>query len=302
MVVRLVTAIASAALTAAALAGCAAAPEVLIAEARDDAAARGFQARTLQTSSYGLFSLRRDGGPDAIVHVYLEGDGFAWDRPNRPSFNPTPRNPVAMRLAMADPAPQVVYLARPCQYRALAEEPLCDRDVWSVDRYAPAEIQAVREALDQVKAESGARSVGLNGYSGAGPILIALAAERDDVAYLRTVAATLDPVAFTTWHGVTPLRRPVSTREALAALKDLPQAHYVSKGDAVIPPALSEKALRAAGLLDAAAGCVAFTVLDGPPHGGPWPLDAAALARRPGCAAAGASSETARATTAGSLR
>lgn len=272
-----------------ALAACAAAPEALLTDLRGEAVRDGFEPQIRQTSTYGLFGLnrfRRDAAAtgEPILHLYLEGDGFAWRRPSRPSDNPTPRNPVAMALARRDPAPLVAYLARPCQFRDLAQEPLCRPSVWTLDRYAPAEIQAVREAVDRIKAESGAARIGLNGFSGAGAILAVLAAERDDVAYLRTIAGNLEPTAFTAHHRVTPLKRPANAAAALRRLAQLPQTHLVGGSDRIVPPGLTRSVLEQAGLMSAARGCVAFQILDGVDHAGPWPLDADALSRRPRCA------------------
>ena len=56
-------------------------------------------------------------GPVDEVHVYIEGDGYAWATTTDPSDDPTPINPLALRLAAVDDAPNVLYLARPCQFR-----------------------------------------------------------------------------------------------------------------------------------------------------------------------------------------
>ncbi len=48
--------------------------------------------------------------------VYIEGDGRAYVNRRTPSNDPTPGNPMALRLALADPSLRVLYLGRPCQY------------------------------------------------------------------------------------------------------------------------------------------------------------------------------------------
>lgn len=41
------------------------------------------------------------------VHVYIEGDGHAWNQRGRPSLDPTPKNPVGLKLAASDSHPNV---------------------------------------------------------------------------------------------------------------------------------------------------------------------------------------------------
>ena len=79
----------------------------------------GLQKVVHRTSTYQILAFRstaqRIGGR---LHVYLEGDGQAFvSQGGYASSDPTPRNPLALRLAIQDnSANAVVYLARPCQY------------------------------------------------------------------------------------------------------------------------------------------------------------------------------------------
>jgi len=59
------------------------------------------------------------------IHVYIEGDGNSWKNKYTLSDNPTPKQPIALQLALQDPHHQVIYLARPCQYTPLGLDPLC---------------------------------------------------------------------------------------------------------------------------------------------------------------------------------
>ena len=47
--------------------------------------------------------------------------------------------------------PNVVYLARPCQYTPHAQDPLCQAKFWSSHRYAPEVIAAVNDVLNAIK-------------------------------------------------------------------------------------------------------------------------------------------------------
>ena len=73
--------------------------------------------------------------PDAprVLHVYLDGDGSPWTG-REPTDDPTPRNPLVLRLMALDAAPRI-YLGRPC-YHGLANAPRCTPALWTTRRYA----------------------------------------------------------------------------------------------------------------------------------------------------------------------
>ena len=83
------------------LAGCGATDlEARRALAGNLAAGRGWQLETIAVPPFRLATWH---GPmrGPVLTVYLEGDGFAWATPSRPSFNPTPGDPVGLKLALA---------------------------------------------------------------------------------------------------------------------------------------------------------------------------------------------------------
>lgn len=51
------------------------------------------------------------------IRIYIEGDGRAWESKTKLSMNPTPSNPVALKLAIVDPLKSVAYIARPGQFQ-----------------------------------------------------------------------------------------------------------------------------------------------------------------------------------------
>ena len=58
------------------------------------------------------------------LFVYVEGDGTPWIREHRLSIDPTPVNPVLLRL-MLPASHAAIYLGRPC-YFGLATSPGCN--------------------------------------------------------------------------------------------------------------------------------------------------------------------------------
>lgn len=104
------------------------------------------------------------------MHVYIEGDGYAWVTRNRISGDPTPRQPLALELASLDPAPNVVYIARPCQYTSLDTSYACDEAYWTGLRFAEEVINSMNGAVEWIVQENKIPSVDMIGYSGARPL------------------------------------------------------------------------------------------------------------------------------------
>ena len=175
---------------------------------------------------------------DALT-VYIEGDGFAWISPSQPSLDPTPNNPVGLKLALANPGGNAAYLARLCQYID-ADARGCSQRYWTEQRFAPEVIEASDKALDALKARFSARQLTLVGYSGGGAVATLLAARRNDVTNLITVAGNLDHAAWTRHHRTKPLTGSLNPADARDALKEIRQWHFAGGQDRIMPPELIE--------------------------------------------------------------
>jgi predicted esterase len=225
------------------LAGCAGAPDPAsrLATAQALAAGRALSALQLQTRSFTLAAWAGAAGSaqDGLLSVYIEGDGLAWLSSQTPSNDPTPVDPLALRLAVAQPGGAVAYLARPCQYKGAADA-RCSQRYWTGERFAEAVIDASDQALDQLKARAGARRLLLVGYSGGGAVAALLAQRRNDVAGLATVAGNLDPNGWTRLHRVSPLLGSLDPMTARHALSRLPQWHWVGSADRNMPATLAQ--------------------------------------------------------------
>jgi len=198
------------------------------------AAQAGFRPVSFDAPPFTLAGWQRGTGP--VLVAYIEGDGLAWLSRYRLSDDPTPRQPTALQLAAADPSPAVLYLGRPCQYVEKTDARGCGPQYWSSHRFAPEVIAAVNRALDQAKARAGAGRLVLVGYSGGGAVAALAAARRSDVAAWATVAAPLDPHAWTRWHGVSPLTGSLDPMDDAARLAALPQLHFAGANDEIVPP------------------------------------------------------------------
>lgn len=166
--------------------------------------------------------------------VYLEGDGLAWQSPSTVSPDPTPVNPLALRLALRQPGGKAAYLARPCQFRDLKKSPVCEEKYWTSHRFAPEVIEAADVAVSKLRDLAKANSVRLVGYSGGGAVAALLAARRNDVNQLITVAGNLDQAAWTGAHHLLPLAGSLNPADFASKLGALPQLHLVGGKDWIV--------------------------------------------------------------------
>ncbi|MFO0995338.1 MAG: alpha/beta hydrolase [Alphaproteobacteria bacterium] len=208
-----------------------------------DAAARqrGWERVAIDTGPFLLVGYRSFGAPeDRELTVYIEGDGTAWLTPTQQSTDPTPRHAQAWALALLDPSPNRLYLARPCQYQSPERLARCDPAYWSVRRYSEEVIAAMSEAITVANDDLGARRIVLIGYSGGGTVAALIAARRPDVARLVTVAANLDHAEWTRRMNATPLDGSLNPVDQAGALARIPQVHFVGEDDRIVPKAIAE--------------------------------------------------------------
>lgn len=175
--------------------------------------------------------------------VYIESDGAPWRVPDEPPFDPTPHKPMVLQMAASDPSTAVGYLGRPCQYltpNALAE---CDPALWMLGRFSEDAVAATNASLTAMKSRARASAINLVGYSGGGAIAALVAARRDDVKCLVTVAAPLDSDAWTSAIGVSRLSYSLNPADIAGKLRPLTQTHFRGRRDTLVPPATSRRFL-----------------------------------------------------------
>ena len=78
-------------------------------KADEVALAAGFGKILITTNPFVLTAYVRLSKPGQPVHIYIEGDGYAWVTPTRISGDPTPRDPMMLSLAGKDRAANVIY-------------------------------------------------------------------------------------------------------------------------------------------------------------------------------------------------
>ncbi len=229
------------------------------------AASSGLRRMDISTGTFALVSHVRFGNAP-VLRIYFEGDGHAWLTRATPSDDPTPWNPVALKLASVDPAPSVAYLARPCQYVDLDSDRYCRRYYWTDGRFAESVIASMNAAVDQLLVASGARSLELVGFSGGGAVAVLIAARRHDVVNIRTVAAVLDTTVWTEQQHLGLLTGSLNPADFADALVDIPQRHFRGTEDSIVDDAV----VRAFVGRFRRHGCVSGESVAGAGHGDGW--------------------------------
>ena len=227
----------------------------------------GFTEVRFPTEHFTLYGQFRPGDREGrkTLRVYIEGDGHAWSTRTRPSGDPTPLNPVGLRLAISDPSHDpVLYLARPCQFVTGSDLRNCSAKYWTSARLAPEVINSLGKGINKAKATCGAEDIILIGFSGGGGAAALLAARRTDVIFLGTVAGNLDTDAWTKLHGINPLAESLNPIAVAPSLQNMPQLHLSSTDDTIMPPEISGR------FCHAARQPQSCRVVKGVPHGGEW--------------------------------
>ena len=244
---------------AAALCGCASPGTRLEQLARQ----QNHRLSTLSTAQFDLrVALPNAPQPDSRLRVYLEGDGRAWITATQSSLDPTPHDLLLARLALRDPRPSV-YLARPCQF---IQSPGCAPRYWTHARFAQEIVDSLSEALDQLQQRHGNRDFELIGYSGGGALVLLLAAARDDIAQVQTLAGNLSPRRWTQRLELAPLHGSLEPLDFAERLRALPQRHLAGSEDQVVPASLLEEYAARLGPAD----CLELQRLAGVDHHAGW--------------------------------
>ncbi len=203
----------------------------------EQAAAHSWRRDAIEAKPFTLLTLERHAASPSVLTVYIEGDGRAWLDRSTPSSNPTPERPVGLRLALADPAANILYLGRPCQYLAPQDVSGCDVRYWTGYRYAPEVVAALSQAIDRRKT-AGDSGIELIGYSGGGVLAALVAARRTDVRRIVTVAANLDLAAWTRTLGVDAMENSLDPAREADRLAGTAQYHLAGGSDDIVPPSV----------------------------------------------------------------
>ena len=178
--------------------------------------------------------------PNDTLHVYIEGDGTPYWEPDLIATDPTPRNPLMLRLMALDAAPSI-FLGRPC-YFALYRDRACAPLFWTLRRYGPEVLDSMESVLRSQIQSSGATRIELIGHSGGGTLAVLLAQRINSVSHVVTIGANLDIDAWCELHHFTPLLGSLNPSDQPPQRKNLQTTHWVGQNDTNTPPALLQTA------------------------------------------------------------
>ncbi len=223
-----------------------------------------FRKSVLSSNTFHLLTYSKiDAKQRDKVNIYIEGDGLAWKGRYQVSSNPTPVNPLALKLAASDTASNVVYIGRPCQYIDLKYETRCNSSFWTDARFAQEVVDSINQVISELVQQYHFKEINLFGYSGGGALAVLVAAQRSDVKLIGTVAANLNHKEFTKIHKVTPLKNSLDAIDVADKVKNIEQFHFIGGKDRAVP---SEVILSYVKRVNAAGGNAKFRVITDATH------------------------------------
>lgn len=178
-----------------------------------------------------------DAGANATLHVYLDGDGTPWLTPRLVAADPSPRDPLVLRLMLSDSAP-TLYLGRPC-YLELDDRDTCPSRYWTNQRYSEEVVASLATGLQTFLADHRFEQLVLIGFSGGGTLAMLLAPRLPKTVAVVTLGANLDPDAWTRHHGYLPLTGSLNPMLANPLSSHVYQLHLVGSEDDNILPTVS---------------------------------------------------------------
>lgn len=187
-----------------------------------------FAYKPIRTNEYTIASWQKSEQPDSDnIHIYIEGDGHAFDSYGQPTTDPTPHSNFMRNMAMQDESPNVIYLARPCQF---IMDTRCTESDWTNGRFSQKIINAMKSAIKQTAKN---KKITIIGYSGGAMISELIIAQNQDLNFEKwiTIAGVLDHKKWTTYFGDAPLTESINMEK----LPKVEQKHYIGERDKIVP-------------------------------------------------------------------
>ncbi len=197
----------------------------------------GFARSTLQSDTFRhvIYAPERNAVGNT-VHVYIEGDGVAWQWRYFIKSDPTPRAALMLNLMRLDKA-NTLYIGRPCYFGMVLDEE-CNADYWTFSRFSEKVVNSMVDVIAQRTARY--KNVVLLGHSGGGALALLVAEKLPKVTAVVTVAGNIDTDAWTAHHKYTRLYGSINPALQAPLPLTIKQLHLVGGKDEVIPPRLTK--------------------------------------------------------------
>ena len=187
----------------------------------------------IKKTHYEIATWQKNGDNISPIHIYIEGDGYAFDGRGMPTKNPTPRTTTMRDTAMRDTHLNVAYIARPCQF-IMSEK--CTVSDWTDGRFSQHIIDDMADTVYNVAKK---RPIILVGYSGGALISGLIIKQHPELNIQKwiSIAGVLNHEQWTEYFGDAPLRKSIN----MTQVPQIKQTHYIAEKDNVVPHELTKK-------------------------------------------------------------
>lgn len=189
--------------------------------------AKGMEVKIHKTKNFDIFTLQKisskKGDATKPIRIYIEGDGRAYINRYRIAPDPTPDSDFVLKLIQKDSSPNVVYIARPCQY---IDSVACEEKYWTTHRFSSEVISSIQEVVNSFPKN---RELEIIGYSGGAQIALHLT--NSNIRNIRTIAGNLDLEKFSQFYKIPELVAPKLDYKRLSKMR---QTHFVGTEDQII--------------------------------------------------------------------
>lgn len=177
----------------------------------------------------------------ATLHIYIEGDGRPWWTRTQVALDPTPHRLPVLKLMEMDPNASL-YVGRPCYLSV--KDPACSPIWWTHQRYSEEIVASMNRVLDNYTQHYDV--VRLIGHSGGGTLAMLIAARRNDIDAVITLAGNLDIVAWANHHQYSPLTKSLNPID-YPLPRTTRQLHFIGSKDSTIPIAILQQSINKIG-------------------------------------------------------
>lgn len=182
----------------------------------------------IHTSTFPVQVFYKNSNTNHAV-IYLEGDGLVLNKYGEVAIDPTPTDPMALRLACADERNFTkIVINRPFHYIKKAG---LHSKYWTIARYSPEVIESIKEVIEIFQQKFQFKTLEFIAYSGGACVALLLAPKVKELQKIITFAGNLDHKSWTRYHQSQPLSLSLDPMKNAETLRKIPQIHFLGTDD-----------------------------------------------------------------------
>ncbi|MGC0371385.1 MAG: hypothetical protein DGJ47_000074 [Rickettsiaceae bacterium] len=221
-----------------------------------------FEKSLVKTDEFVITTYQKINSNSSPYVFYIEGDG-AIMRGRSIASDPTPRQGTLLKLMAMDQRPNIIYLARPCQFTNTKLNPKCTNNTyWTDKRLSEEVIGSLNQVINKTNSS---QKFSLIGYSGGGAAALLIAARNKRVKDIITIVANIDTEAFVKHHKSRLMHGSLNPRDFIQQTKHIPQMHLSGEYDRIVPTDIAAKYIQKAN-----SKCVKMQIIKGATHSKGW--------------------------------